>query len=797
MSEKQNAHRNEKLGYPQPPLAQVDPRTYASKGQPVLVRGWSSDVRRGRLLRFDTDSRAIELETENETLTMPFSEIKALQTTVSVSWSPVMTPAERPEPDTPLASEDREFVVEFRDEDSLKGTTHGFRENEFGLYLFPAAGKNRLGFVFIPREGIRSYKIGPLMGETLVETGAALTEDVQRALETQKKNREKPLGELLESDGLVTAAELEEALSRQHHVPNRRIGEILVEAGLVTEEQISRALESQRNDRKKQLGELLVDEGLISRTDLTGALARKLGIPRINLRKFYIDPEVAQIVSENVVRDTSTLPVFQYENRLVVATDDPLDWSRLEKIEFASGRMVDPVIAERHDIRRAIDLLYASWAADEALEEDLSAAEADDEDRDVQVSAIAENLVVSMVNRMILNAYHDGASDIHIESGGARRKSRVRLRKDGIMMSFLEFRPRIRREIVSRIKVMAGLDVTERRKPQDGRIDLRRFSKTELELRVATIPVVGGEEDVVMRLLSAAEPLPIRDLGLSPHNLQRLGDALAHPHGLLLVCGPTGSGKTTTLHAMLGNLRSDERKIWTAEDPVEIVQPGLRQVHVNAQAGLTFAAALRAFLRADPDVIMIGEMRDAETANAAVEAALTGHMVLSTLHTNSAPETVSRMLNLGINPFNFADSLVGILAQRLVRKLCPKCRKPVDNPDALVEDLLEEYQRENVDPDAGDTVEEWRRTLVQDGKFKLFEAVGCDTCSDTGYAGRFAAHELLINSRELGRLIRHEATAAEIRKAAQREGMRTLRQDGIEKVLRGVTDIKEVHRTTA
>jgi type II secretory ATPase GspE/PulE/Tfp pilus assembly ATPase PilB-like protein len=368
-------------------------------------------------------------------------------------------------------------------------------------------------------------------------------------------------------------------------------------------------------------------------------------------------------------------------------------------------------------------------------------------------------------------------------------------------MRYIEVPGSYRNAIAARLKIMCDLDISERRKPQDGKIKFKKFGPLDIELRVATIPTQGGVEDIVMRILAAGEPLPLDKMGFSKKNLHLCKDVADKPYGLFFVCGPTGSGKTTTLHSVLGYLNTPEMKIWTAEDPVEITQKGLRQVQMNPKAGLTFAIAMKAFLRADPDVIMVGEMRDKETVSTGIEASLTGHLVLATLHTNSAPESIIRLLDMGMDPFNFADALLGVLAQRLARRLC-KCKEAHAATNEEIHALLEEYSLElqntaiwKKDPKAAKqkVYESWVKEFGNDkGELVLYKAKGCDVCGNTGYKGRLGLHELLIGTDRMKKNIQEHARVAEMLATALEDGMRTLKQDGIEKVLQGITDMAQV-----
>jgi type II secretory ATPase GspE/PulE/Tfp pilus assembly ATPase PilB-like protein len=389
--------------------------------------------------------------------------------------------------------------------------------------------------------------------------------------------------------------------------------------------------------------------------------------------------------------------------------------------------------------------------------------------------------IVKLANQIIIDAYNRGASDIHVEPYGTQAPTIIRFRIDGDCCKYIDVPAPHRSALVQRFKIMAKLDIAEKRKPQDGKIRFKGPMGT-IELRVATIPTSGGNEDVVMRILAASKPLPLEKMGFSERNLREFKTILKKPYGICLVVGPTGSGKTTTLHSGLGLINTEDMKIWTAEDPVEITQAGLRQVQVHPKIDFTFAIAMRAFLRADPDVIMVGEMRDHETAATGIEASLTGHLVFSTLHTNSAPETITRLLDMDIDPFNFADALLGVLAQRLVRTLCKDCKETYHPSQDEFADLMQSYG-----------IEHWDRLgLRYTPDFMLHRPKGCAKCTNSGYRGRMGIHELLVGTDEMKRLIQHRTPIEELRVQAIKDGMTTLLQDGILKVIQGHTDFQQV-----
>jgi len=602
----------------------------------------------------------------------------------------------------------------------------------------------------------------------------------------------------------------------QHRAPH--LGEALIEAGVLRRQQLYEALRHQATlGQHLPVGEVLVQLGLLTPAQLRSLLAHWMGVPTVDLATFSPEPEALSRLNAMLATREGALPLLVRDDTLVVAVTDPWDHRLLDMLRFNAELRVRPVLPKPGTLAPALARAYGTQAAPAAsnahgaaapalpsslfeLTEELKRVSAEAGDAVVDVVSESDNTLVRLVNRLIADAIELRASDIHIETSEPPRPVRIRMRVDGELRRYLELPARVRFALVARLKIMADLDISEHRRPQDGKLDFSRFGSQRMELRMVTVPTSGGLEDVVLRLLGGVKPLPLERIGLSDDNLAALRKLMAKPHGLLLICGPTGCGKTTTLHSVLRELNQDQRKIWTAEDPIEITQDGLRQVQVNPRIGWTFAAAMRTFLRADPDVVMIGEMRDEETARIAVEASLTGHLVMSTLHTNSAPESVTRLLEIGLDPFMFSDSLLGVLAQRLVRRLCPDCRVAEPLDAAAERSLARLYLPTDAAQDEGaadELIARWHARHAPGAPLRQYRRHGCQSCAGTGYRGRLGIHELAVADEPLRELVRRRASAQAMFEVACAAGMRTLRQDGIDKVLLGLTDLPEVLAATS
>ena len=580
----------------------------------------------------------------------------------------------------------------------------------------------------------------------------------------------------------------------------------LVADNVITTAELEKCLVDARTE-SKPVEHILVANFKVRPAQIGPSLAKFFGVPYEPFNAGRIRSEMLHgPLKREFIEEQGWIPLEESPEGLVIMCVDP---------EAVRGARVVPQVFPRitkfayrvttlTEFQETLGQLFGAGVEGGSIDQllaDMDGGPIDDGSNDDSLeSAAADNELVKFVNKVIVDAYNQKVSDIHIEPMPGKLKTGIRFRIDGTLMPYIEVPAHFRQAMVTRLKIMCDLDISERRKPQDGKIKFKKYGPLDIELRVATIPSTGGVEDVVMRILAAGEPIPLDKLGLTPHNKERVIRTVEKPYGLFYVCGPTGSGKTTTLHSILKHLNTPDTKIWTAEDPVEITQKGLRQVQINRKAGIDFALIMRAFLRADPDIIMVGESRDKETVAMGVEASLTGHLVFSTLHTNSAPESITRLLDMGMDPFNFADALLGILAQRLAKKLC-------DCKEAYVPDAEElrlfaaEYAEElrhskawklDYADETKKLIEIWVKTYGQDGQLKFYRHVGCDKCNKTGYKGRIGLHELLIADDDIKKLIQERARVAEIFAASVEGGMRTLKMDGMEKIMMGLTDIKMV-----
>jgi len=751
-----------------------------------------SDGRReqGYVSRFDPDGENLAFDDgKSGVREIHFTELSEIRLTRPLRLG--NTPLQ-PRDGIKVPSSVQPYRIELAKGGPLMGDAVGWKKTTAGIFLLVVAYGEAAIRIFVPRTAIRASKIGQRLGEALVADKALSEANLRLALAEQSRQHAQRLGEMLAERSVITREQLHTALKRQAIMPMVKIGDTLLEMKLISPSQLEEGLAMQKKQRDKPLGQILVELGLVSSVDLTRALSQRLGVPFVDLNFFKVDPDAVHVIPADVAREIQAIPICREGAALVVAMEQPLDSKSLQQLRFAAQMPILPVLADAGAIRRDIAIYYGEQKSVGELRDRLS-SELVVESQDETTIRETDNTLVQLINKIITDAFAALASDIHIECNPGNEMVVIRFRHDGVLTEYLRLPATFRAAIVSRIKIMAEIDISERRRGQDGRIDLSQFGGPKIELRVAVLPTGNGLQDVVMRILGTASLLPFNELGFRDSVAAGLKKLVHQPHGLILVCGPTGSGKTMTLHSLLAQLNTPGRKIWTAEDPVEITQPGLRQVQVNSRIGWTFAAAIRMFLRADPDVIMVGEMRDVETSKIAIEAALTGHLVFSTLHTNSAAESVVRLVEHGIDPYSFADSLLGVLAQRLFRRLCMDCRRPRQ----LSGDEEQVYVREfcaETSLDAYAVLADWHTRFGQ--PLVVHDAVGCERCAGKGYAGRMGIHELLMMDGALRRMVQDRTGSAQIHDYAVSHGMRTLKQDGIEKVLAGYTELSEVHGAT-
>lgn len=580
--------------------------------------------------------------------------------------------------------------------------------------------------------------------------------------------------------------------NQQRFVRHRKTRfDYLISHDLIKEDELESAWKESR-EKKISMENLLMQKYKITKDDIGRAFEEFYNCRFIKYNdKLPIPGHLIKNLKKNFLRRELWVPLEMVGDKIHVIIDDPNNLIKKDTIEsLLKTKKIKYDVALEEDIIKYINLFYHSPEDEHSFTEILGRMEGEDgapadEDEELAEGVTeSDSVIMQLVNKIINDAYNRRASDIHVEPNVDRKNVEIRFRVDGDCALYQTVPFSYRAAIISRIKIMSNLDITIKRLPQDGKIKFRRNTGDEIELRVATIPTQGGVEDVVMRILAKGETMPLDDMGLLPRNYKELTAIISKPYGMILVVGPTGSGKTTTLHAALRFINRPDRKIWTAEDPVEITQYGLRQVQVQPKIGFDFAAAMRSFLRADPDIIMVGEMRDFETAKTGVEASLTGHLVFSTLHTNSAPETIVRLLDMGIDPLNFADALLAILAQRLVRTLCKSCKEIYHPTKAEYDEIVESYGAKEFE----------KLNFPYNEDFKLYRPKGCSTCDGTGYKGRMGIHELLIGTEDIKRMVQKHETVEVMREKSMEEGMTTLLQDGIIKSINGFTDFKQVRR---
>ncbi len=786
--------------WPLPPFFKDASAQEAQSSPEAIVFAVDGSIHRGQLLAFDVVTSMVRFQARGEAVAMSstFASIKSLQLIHPVDLVPdvdVIAIYQRSggQALSPVA---RPFSISFSDGEKLHGNTKGFVKTRQGVFVFLVTEVEKVVRIFVPEGVLQSYQFGGLLGQNLVHSALVSPEVLDVALAEQKSRRH---AQLAQHVGDPSAADALSAYAPVH------LGNILMDQGMISQQQLALALGRMSNSAPHFLGDILVEMGALSRAKLTQAVAEQLSIPTVTLRDFSIEPHVLAQVPKAFAFAHHVLPLLQTEKTLVVALANPVDADYLDELRHMSKRQVAPVLANAEELVARLAVEYdapgiapthvsMAYEIEQLAQQKAGGMGGGQGPGSIHQVTDTDTVLVRLVNKMVEDAHQAGASDIHVEAYPGEQPMRIRFRIDGVLSDYLKLPSTLRSAMISRLKIMANLDISEHRKPQDGKIDFSRFAPMQLELRVASLPTANGLEDVVMRLLASSKPIPLDQLGIRTELATELKRMMHRTYGLILVCGPTGSGKTTTLHSLLAEVNTAENKIWTAEDPIEITHPGLRQIQMIPRAGLTFATAMRAFLRADPDIIMVGEMRDQETTHIGIEASLTGHLVLSTLHTNSAPESVVRLLDMGLDPFSFSDALIGVLSQRLARKLCAFCKVPVADSVAEVADMAREFcMGSTLQPDA--VMADWRQRFggPSGDVPTVYSAPGCSHCNHTGHKGRVGIYELMSATPAIKKLIQARAPVEQLFRCAVNDGMLTLRQYGLLKVLEGVTDRTSVH----
>lgn len=808
--------------------------------QECEVEGVNGAVGRCALVSLSPADQTIQVQIERTKapITLAFSQFRRLTLKKPIFPQDLLSAEQFPGLQNHQAS--AEYQLQLRDGSVRSGLTMGYVETSFGLFVFiPLDDRGAVERAFIPQDAFVSVSLTSHVRPLNPDGSAAPAATGGMAQGPSAVSHTLKLDDYLADAAVVSREQLMLALDHQSKMPTIRVGEALLRLGFVSETQLQQALAEQSGKSAKPLGELLIQAGALTRRDLNTALARKMGYPVVDVTRFPIECAALEKIPLSTARRLKVLPLLTRGELTVVASPDPTRREFLEELEFLLHGRVIATLGDEDQISQTITAAYdrlsqGNWQQNPLAQEAEPSVPSSRTDllermdlpgfgkvpatdsaisgisdhheavRETPAATDADSTVLRLINTMISEAAGSGATDIHVEVPPDAAKVRIRFRKDGRLAPFLMLPHTLRATFIAHLKTMANLDAQEHRKPQDGRIDFRKFSpRLPLQLRMHTIPTANGLEDVVLKLLPAAtssHPLALEQLGLSPDNLDGLRQAASLPHGMVLCAGPIGSGKNTTLHAVLASLGNPERKTWSAQASLDIVQPEVRQVQVNPQIGWTFAAALRAFLQADADILMADELPDAETAQVAVEAALTGHMLLSTLPTHSATETLRRLTDLGVSPFSLADALQAVLAQTGVQRFCMSCRTSEAASPAAIEALLDDYLNafpEPRRPARQALLAQWIHHHGVNGALHTYHAAGCSDCEGSGRSGRVGVHEFMRVSPGLRRLIQTGAPSqALLHEAFDDDKFRTLRQDGITKVLAGLTSLDEVRANT-
>lgn len=812
------AESAQRFDWPTPPFAAY-PRVQVTQGPlPCDIEGQGGEHNRVQLLNFDLplEEVLVQVSGVKRPIRLRFNQLRLLSLEEPIR--PEETSGSDPHAALLAHRPESSYAVQMSTGEPLQGQTVGHVEVKQGLFLFPPLSPDGVTRrLFIPAPSYQSFTVGARVGEILVDQTLVTEGQVEQVMQAQTALRQQRLGEMLVSRQIITPEQLLEAIDMQRSLPVMRLGEALIALDLVSPHDLEEALRLQTEGKGLPLGELLVRKGLVSRDNLRTALAHKLGYPLVDVMNFPLDVEALKVVPYSVASRLQVLPLLLRQGRLIVAMDDPTRRNVISELEFLTQYLVVPALPKVGTLMDGLKQAYEKHGlatedtpanlgesqqllTSNALLQTLEQSVSSEEPEQAMPLKYADKSLEHLINSIIIDAAQQGVSDIHIECPVGGEKVRVRFRVEGHLHLHLELPPTFRVAVVGRIKFMADLDPNPSHLAQHGKITFNRFApQFRLDLRVTTIPTAQGLEDVVLRLLTPSRALPLEGLGLSQQHYATLRETIQRPYGMVLCVGPTGAGKTTTLHALLGHINRSDIKIWTAENPIEITQPGLRQVQVNPSLDWTYPKALHAIMQADPDVILLGHLHETETARMALEVALLGRRVLSSMHSKNAPEALVHLLDMGLDPFNLADGVQVVLAQRLARRLCTQCRSITPATTEQVDEWLADHVHavpEALCPDLSLVRAQWVQRFGSEGRLQRYHSTGCKACDGTGHKGRIGFHELLRVSPTIRRLVQQRADVQTLHEQGLREGMRTLRQDGLEKMLQGITSFEEVRTVT-
>jgi type II secretory ATPase GspE/PulE/Tfp pilus assembly ATPase PilB-like protein len=799
------------INYPTPPLCAVSADMRVQYGEKVIVELGDGRNLIGKLAKFDPDKGnvGIELEGESSVQHHGMHEIRVLRIPTPRRWimdeDSILTQAKG----IKVTTDPLEYEIEFNDHTSIEGNTFGFRNGRYGIHLFPVHEQNQYTHLFVPNGAISRHRIGKPLGQQLVKDEVVTVRDMAITLMEQQEHRTRSLGEHLAAMAVVSPQQLEKSLKRQASMPHLQLGEILIQDKLITAEQLEGILIEQKRQRHLALGDLLIAKGLVQQEDIQKSLASKLGFPFVNLHQFPLDMTALNLIDKEFATNHKVLPLHHHQDKLVVAMIDPTKWDSLDALQTKTGLGIEPVIATDADILWAINYYFKDSVITthgvNAKRQDMAKSPLGEEETQNYLLAVGQTLnhegAVDFLRSVILDSARRGITHLHFEPT-RNRGAIVRLRKDGDLVEAGEIPEVPWKSVLSEVRTLAGLEPERRSRAQLISIDTHFLEPALIDIQLAILPNIDGGEELVLKIDASNYAPRLRDIGLSEHNMKRLLELSDKPRGLILVAGAYDSGKSTTLSALLTQLNNKNKKIWVIGEEGRKMPEGIRQIPLSADNRHGNFTAFDIVLHADPDIIMISDLFGPVTAQKALSAALTNHLIFSAITVGHAVEAVERLFNMRLPNYEIADALLAVVAQRLVKKLCTHCKRRHTPSTEELRMLVAEYCAEAYGENEPavkvknlheKTLHSWTETYTKPSEeLRIYRAVGCKHCNNSGYDGRIALNELLEITPTIRRTLLDGADTATVFKAAMASGMKTLRQDGIEKILQGHTDITQV-----